>query len=66
MTLIETARRFLAKLTDTNIMDFRKGNLDDIARERIKQASEVVGEVWNITIKNVLYTSEVKKYILKS
>jgi len=65
MTPIETARRILSKQTDTNIMDFRRGNLDDYVKTKIRQAGEALGDTWNITIKTVLYTSEIKHLILK-
>jgi replicative DNA helicase len=61
MTPIETARRILSNQTHINIMDFRKGHLSEEEKEKIEQASAILGDTWDIIIKTVLYTSDIYK-----
>lgn len=61
MTPIETARRILSNQVRINIMDFRKGRLAEEEKTKIEQASEILGDTWNIIIKTVLYTSDIIK-----
>ncbi|MGE4412193.1 MAG: replicative DNA helicase [Candidatus Caldatribacteriota bacterium] len=65
MTEIETARRILSNMTETNIMDFRKGNLDDATKEKIEQAGKELGDCWKIIIRSVFYTSDIRHLINK-
>lgn len=61
MTPVETARRILSNQARINIMDFRKGRLAEEEKTKIEQASEILGDTWNIIIKTVLYTSDIIK-----
>jgi|LSQX01.1.fsa_nt_gb replicative DNA helicase len=65
MSPVESARRILSRYTSTNIADFRKGLISTSQHEKIKQASEVLGEAWNINIRYTIYTYEIRNYIRK-
>lgn len=65
MTTLETARRILSNMTKVNVMDFRKGNIDDITKQKIESAGKTLGENWKVTIRTVLYTSDIRYLILK-
>ena len=57
---IETARRILSNQAKNNIMISGR-RLAEEKKTKIEQASEILGDTWNIIIKTVLYTSDIIK-----
>jgi len=65
MTTYEGARRILANSQQKNIMDLRKGIIEEEEMKSMKNIVNLVGDNWRLNIKKVANLNDVEKYIRK-
>ncbi len=63
MSVYETARRILANLLPKNIMDLRKGYIQENEMKALNDIAEMAGDNWKLNIKKVFNMEDINKYI---
>ena len=61
----EIGRRLLGNLGNVNVMDLRKGLINENERATLEDISKKIGKAWNFNIKKIYEIDDVGKYVRK-